>query len=62
MSYRNLDKDKLGIKTYYNSAKERVDILDEKCAKHSTSSRTRIYPRVLFLRILESGINVHILH
>lgn len=57
------DTDKPEIITYYNFTKGGVDALDEKCAKHSTSRRTRRWPMVLFFRILDiSGVNAHIIH
>lgn len=49
--------------TYYNFTKGGVDALDEKCAKHSTSRRTRRWPMVIFFRILDiSGVNAFVVH
>nr|CAH7756388.1 unnamed protein product [Callosobruchus chinensis] len=48
---------------YYNGTKGGVDALDEKCARYSTSRRTRRWPMVLFHAILDiAGVNARILY
>lgn len=49
--------------SFYNMTKGGVDALDEKCAKHTTSRRTRRWPMAIFHRLLDiSGINSHVLY
>ncbi|KAG5887411.1 hypothetical protein JTB14_024610 [Gonioctena quinquepunctata] len=51
------------IIAYYNANKGGVDSLDEKCAKSTSSRRTRRWPLAIFFRILDvSVVNSYILH
>lgn len=51
------------IIVYYNANKGGVDSLDEKCAKSTSSRRTRRWPLAIFFRILDvSVVNSYILH
>lgn len=51
------------IVSFYNRNKGGVDTLDEKCAKSSSSRRTRRWPLVIFFRMLDiSIVNTYILH
>lgn len=59
----DIETQKPEIIAYYNQNKGGVDSLDEKCAKHSSSRRTRRWPLAVFFRILDvSVVNSYILH
>ena len=58
----DIDSGKPEIIAYYNANKAGVDALDQKCANHSTSRRTRRWPMAIFFRMLDiSALNAQVI-
>lgn len=61
--FKDPESNKPEIVEFYNNTKGGVDCLDEKCAKSSTSRRTRRWPMAIFFRMIDiSIVNAYILH